>query len=55
VAGSTIAFVAAHALSHPLAFLPAVAAAGLLLGTWRWACQDLLAPITAHVLADLAL
>ena len=55
VIGSTLAFVAAHVLSHPLAFLPAVAAAGLLLGLWRWACNDLLAPITAHVLADLAL
>ena len=55
VAGSTLAFLAAHVLSHPLTFLPAVAAAGLLLGLWRWACKDLLAPITAHVLADLAL
>ena len=55
VAGSTLAFVAAHALGHPPAFLPAVAAAGLLLGLWRWACRDLVAPITAHVLADLAL
>ena len=55
VLGSTLAFTAAHAISHPLAFLPAVAAAGLLLGLWRWACRDLVAPITAHVLADLAL
>jgi membrane protease YdiL (CAAX protease family) len=55
VAGSTLAFVAAHVLSHPPAFLLAVAAAGLLLGLWRWACKDLVAPIAAHVLADLAL
>ncbi|HEX6487539.1 MAG TPA: CPBP family intramembrane glutamic endopeptidase [Candidatus Dormibacteraeota bacterium] len=55
VLGSTAAFVVAHVLSHPPAFLPAVAALGLLLGLWRWACRDLVAPITAHVLADLAL
>jgi membrane protease YdiL (CAAX protease family) len=55
VIGSTLAFTAAHVISHPPAFLPAVAAAGLLLGLWRWACKDLLAPITAHVLADLTL
>jgi membrane protease YdiL (CAAX protease family) len=55
VAGSALAFTAAHVLSHPAAFLPAVAAAGLLLGLWRWACKDLVAPITAHVLADLTL
>jgi membrane protease YdiL (CAAX protease family) len=55
VLGSTAAFVAAHVLSHPVAFLPSVAALGLLLGLWRWACRDLVAPITAHVLADLAL
>jgi membrane protease YdiL (CAAX protease family) len=55
VAGSTIAFAAAHALSHPPAFLAAVVTAGLLLGLWRWACKDLLAPVTAHVLADLTL
>jgi hypothetical protein len=36
-------------------FLPVVAALGLLLGLWRWVCCDLVAPITAHVLADLAL
>jgi membrane protease YdiL (CAAX protease family) len=55
VAGSALAFTAAHALSHPPGFLLPVAAAGLLLGLWRWACRDLVAPITAHVLADLAL
>jgi membrane protease YdiL (CAAX protease family) len=53
--GSTTVWTAAHALSHPPAFLPAVAAAGLLLGTWRWVCRDLVGPITAHVIADLAL
>jgi membrane protease YdiL (CAAX protease family) len=55
VLGSTAAWTAAHALSHPLSFLPAVAAAGLLLGTWRWACRDLVGPILGHVIADLAL
>jgi membrane protease YdiL (CAAX protease family) len=55
VLGSTAAWTAAHALSHPAAFLPAVAAAGLLLGAWRWAVRDLVGPIVGHVLADLAL
>jgi membrane protease YdiL (CAAX protease family) len=55
VVGSTFAFTAAHALSHPPVFLLPVAAAGLLLGLWRWACRDLVAPMTAHILADLAL
>jgi membrane protease YdiL (CAAX protease family) len=55
VAGSTVAWTAAHALSHPPAFLGAVAMAGLLLGLWRWACRDLVAPIIGHVIADLAL
>jgi membrane protease YdiL (CAAX protease family) len=55
VLGSTLAWTAAHALSHPPSFLVAVAACGLLLGLWRWACRDLVAPIVGHVLADLAL
>lgn len=55
VLGSTLAWTLAHALSHPVAFLPAVAAAGLLLGAWRWAVRDLVGPIIGHVLADLAL
>jgi membrane protease YdiL (CAAX protease family) len=55
VLGSTLVWTAAHALSHPPAFLPAVAAAGLLLGTWRWACRDLVGPIVGHVIADLSL
>jgi membrane protease YdiL (CAAX protease family) len=55
VGGSTVAWTAAHALSHPPAFLGAVAAAGLLLGLWRWTCRDLVAPIVGHVIADLAL
>jgi len=55
IVGSTVAWTAAHALSHPPAFLGAVAAAGLLLALWRWACRDLVAPIIGHVLADLAL
>jgi membrane protease YdiL (CAAX protease family) len=55
VLGTTAAWTAAHALSHPPQFLPAVAAAGLLLGVWRWAFRDLVAPVVAHVLADLAL
>ena len=49
------AWTAAHALSHPPAFLAAVAGAGLVLGLWRWYADDLVAPIAAHVLADLAL
>lgn len=55
ILGSTVAWTAAHALSHPPAFLGAVAAAGLLLALWRWACRDLVAPIIGHVIADLAL
>jgi membrane protease YdiL (CAAX protease family) len=55
VGGSTLVWTAAHALSHPTAFLPAVAAAGLLLAAWRWAVRDLVGPIVGHVLADLAL
>lgn len=55
VAGSALAWTAAHAMAHPAAFLPAVLAAGLLLGLWRLAVRDLAAPIAAHALADLAL
>jgi membrane protease YdiL (CAAX protease family) len=55
VLGSTVLWTLAHVLSHPPQFLPAVAAAGLLLGLWRWACRDLVGPIVAHVLADVAL
>jgi membrane protease YdiL (CAAX protease family) len=55
IIGSTAAWTAAHALSHPPQFLVAVAAAGLLLALWRWACRDLVAPIIGHVVADLAL
>jgi membrane protease YdiL (CAAX protease family) len=55
IIGSTVAWTAAHALSHPPAFLGAVAAAGLLLALWRWACRDLVGPIIGHVIADLAL
>ncbi len=55
VVGSTVVWTAAHALSHPPAFLGAVAAAGLVLALWRWACRDLVAPIIGHVIADLAL
>jgi membrane protease YdiL (CAAX protease family) len=55
IIGSTAVWTAAHALSHPPAFLGAVAAAGLLLALWRWACRDLVAPVIGHVIADLAL
>ena len=55
IAGSTVLWTLAHALSHPPAFLGAVFAAGLLLALWRWACRDLVAPIIGHVLADVAL
>ena len=55
IIGSTVLWTAAHALSHPPAFLGAVAAAGLLLALWRWACRDLVAPVIGHLIADLAL
>jgi membrane protease YdiL (CAAX protease family) len=55
IIGSTLVWTFAHALSHPVQFLGAVAAAGLLLALWRWACKDLVAPIIGHVIADLAL
>jgi membrane protease YdiL (CAAX protease family) len=55
VVGTTAVWTAAHALSHPVDFLVPAAAAGLLLGVWRMACRDLVAPIIAHVIADLAL
>lgn len=55
ITGSTLLWTAAHALSHPPQFLGAVAAAGLLLALWRWAFQDLVAPVIAHVVADIAL
>ncbi len=53
--GSTAVWTAAHAFSHPPEFLGAVAAAGLLLALWRWACRDLVGPVIAHVMADLML
>jgi membrane protease YdiL (CAAX protease family) len=55
VLGSAIVFAASHVLSHPPLFLLAVLAAGLLLGTWRWAARDLIGPIVGHTIADLAL
>lgn len=55
IIGSTAVWTAAHAFSHPPEFLGAVAAAGLLLALWRWACRDLVGPIIAHVIADLML
>lgn len=55
VLGSTLVWTLAHALSHPPAFLGAVATAGLLLALWRWALKDLVAPVIAHVIADVTL
>jgi membrane protease YdiL (CAAX protease family) len=55
IIGTTALWTAAHALSHPPAFLGAVAAAGVLLALWRWACRDLVGPVIGHVVADLAL
>lgn len=55
IVGTTVVWTAGHALSHPPAFLPAVALAGLLLAAWRWAVRDLVGPIIGHALADLAL
>lgn len=55
VIGSSLVFAAGHLLSHPPMFLLAVLAAGLVLGTWRWAARDLVGPIVGHAIADLAL
>ena len=55
VLGSSVVFALGHVLSHPPLFLLAVLAAGLLLGTWRWAARDLVGPILGHAIADLAL
>jgi len=55
IIGSTLVYTAGHVLSHPPEFLVPVAAAGALLAVWRWACRDLVAPIVAHGIADLAL
>jgi len=55
IVGTTALWTVAHALSHPPAFLGAVAAAGLLLALWRWACRDLVGPVIGHVIADLSL
>lgn len=55
IAGTTVVWTLAHALSHPVAFLPAVAFAGLLLAVWRWAADDLVGPMLGHSLANLAL
>lgn len=55
VLASSAAWTLAHVLSDPLALLPAVAAAGLLLGVWRWLTHDLVGPAVGHALADLAL
>jgi membrane protease YdiL (CAAX protease family) len=53
--GSTALWTVTHAFSHPPEFLGAVAAAGLLLALWRWACRDLVGPIIGHMIADLTL
>src|SRR5207302_1059765 len=53
VVGSTLLWTLAHALSHPPAFLGAIAAAGLLLALWRWACRDLVGPIAGVVIGVL--
>jgi membrane protease YdiL (CAAX protease family) len=55
VLGSAALFTAGHALTHPPQYLVAVAAAGVLLGAWRWACRDLVAPVIGHVIADVAI
>jgi membrane protease YdiL (CAAX protease family) len=55
VVGSALVFTAGHVLSHPPEFLLPVAALGVLLATWRWACRDLVVPILAHCVADLVL
>lgn len=55
VIGSAVLFAAGHLLSHPPRFLLVVLLVGLLLGLWRWAARDLVAPIIGHSIADLAL
>ncbi len=55
ILGSSLVFAAGHLLSHPPQFLLAVTAMSLLPAVWRWACGDLVAPIVAHCIADLAL
>lgn len=55
VVGSMLLWTLAHAFSHPPEFLVAVGAAGLLLALWRWALKDLVAPLIAHTIADIAL
>ncbi len=55
IVGSSLVFTAGHVLSHPPEFLVPVAAAGALLATWRWACNDIVGPVVAHCIADLAL
>jgi membrane protease YdiL (CAAX protease family) len=55
IVGSTLLWMLAHVMSHPPEFLGVVAAAGLLLALWRWACKDLVAPMVGHVIADLSL
>lgn len=54
ILGSSLVFAAGHVLSHPPEFLLTVFAAGALFAVWRWACRDLVAPIVAHCIADLA-
>lgn len=55
IPGSALLFTLGHVLTHPPLFLVAVLATGILLGLWRWACRDLVAPVIGHVIADLSL
>lgn len=53
VSGSTLVFAAMHALLYPVAALPLLLAAGLVLGYLRWLSGGCLAPATAHVLTNV--
>jgi membrane protease YdiL (CAAX protease family) len=51
---SSTAFALAHAALYPWPVLLLGLVAGLLLGLWRLASDDLAGPILAHALADAA-
>lgn len=53
IGGSALFFGAMHALLYPVASLPLLLAAGLVLGYLRWASRGCLAPATAHVLTNV--
>lgn len=52
MSGSALIFGAMHLVPYPVAALPLLLAAGLVLGYLRWVTRGLLAPAVAHVLAN---